>query len=84
MITHINLNVKVLEIECMLPDVDPDDRDVSQKWVLVCGRDDLEALGRGVQTLRVKRREHYISLFDKIINLQASPIRNLEYQRWWR
>jgi hypothetical protein len=44
-ITHINLDVKILEVESMLPDVDPDDRDVSQKWVLVCSRDDLEALG---------------------------------------
>jgi hypothetical protein len=29
MITHINLDVEILEVESVLPDVDPDDRDES-------------------------------------------------------
>lgn len=60
MITHINLNVEILEVESMLPDVNPNDRDVRQKRVLVCSRGDLEALGGRVQTLSVGRHERYI------------------------
>ena len=49
--TYVDLDVLVLEIEGMLPDVDTDDGDVSQKRVLVGGGRDLKSLGDGVDTL---------------------------------
>ena len=46
--THVGLDVVVLEVERVLPDVDADDGDVGEKWVLVRGGDDLELLGVSV------------------------------------
>ena len=46
--THISLNIMILEIKRVLPDVDADDGDVRQERVLVGGGDDLELLGVGV------------------------------------
>lgn len=55
--THVGFDVEVLEVECVLPDVDADDGDVGQKGVLVGSSNDFQTLGRGVQTLRSKK-EH--------------------------
>lgn len=49
--TYVDLNVLVLEIEGMLPDINADDRDVSQEGILIGGGGDFENLGRGVDTL---------------------------------
>ena len=49
---YVSLDVEVLEVEGVLPDVDADDGDVGEEGVLVGRRRDLEALGRGVQALR--------------------------------
>ena len=46
--THVSLDVVVLEVERVLPDVDADDGDVREERVLVCGRHDLELLRHGV------------------------------------
>ena len=43
--THVGLDVEVLEVEGVLPDVDADEGDVRQQGVLVRGGDDFEALG---------------------------------------
>ena len=46
--THISLNIMILQVKRVLPDVDADDGDVRQERVLVGGGDDLELLGVGV------------------------------------
>lgn len=58
--TYVDLDVKVLQVEGMLPDINTDDRDVSQERVLVSGGHDLETLGGGVQSLTVtnKSQQH--------------------------
>ena len=49
--THVGLDVKVLEVESVLPDVDADDGDEAEEGVLVGGGSDLEALRLGVVAL---------------------------------
>ena len=49
--THIGLDVLVLEVERVLPDIDADDGDVSEERVLVSGGHDLKTLVRGVVSL---------------------------------
>lgn len=49
--THIDFNVEVLEVECVLPNVDADDRHVGQQRVLVGSGDNFQALSGGVQSL---------------------------------
>lgn len=39
----------------MLPDVDTDDRDQVQERVLVSGGGDLQTLGGGIESLKVKQ-----------------------------
>lgn len=51
-ITYINLDVEILEVEGMLPDVDADDGDMAEERILVSGSYDLQALGGGTVTLR--------------------------------
>jgi len=46
----VDLDVQVLEVESVLPDVDTDDGDVSEERVLVRRRRDLKTLRRGVET----------------------------------
>lgn len=43
--THVDLDVLVLEVEGVLPDVDTNDGDVAKERVLVRSGDDLELLG---------------------------------------
>ena len=50
--TYVSLDVEVLEVEGVLPDVDADDGDVRQERVLVGGGHDLKTLSLGVQALR--------------------------------
>ena len=52
--THVDLDVKVLEIESVFPDVDADDGDQVQERVLVSSGGDLQTLGGGVQSLSAK------------------------------
>ena len=49
--THVGLDVEVLEVERVLPDVDADDGDVGQERVLVGSRRQLKTLGGRVQAL---------------------------------
>lgn len=49
--TYVSLDVEVLEVEGMLPDIDADDGGVGQERVLVGGGDDLKHLGGGVVAL---------------------------------
>lgn len=49
--TYVSLDVLVLEVERVLPDVDTDDGNVREKRVLVCGSRDLEDFGSGVVAL---------------------------------
>ena len=50
--TYVSLDVEVLEVEGVFPNIDADDGDVRQERILVGGGRDLETLGRGVQALR--------------------------------
>lgn len=50
--THVGLDVEVLEVERVLPDVDADDGHVRQKRVLVSRGDNLQSLQGGVVALR--------------------------------
>ena len=49
--THVGLDVLVLQVERVLPDIDADDGDERQEGVLVRGRRELEALRRRVVSL---------------------------------
>ena len=49
--THVDLDVQVLKVERVLPDVDADDGDVGQERVLVRRGGDLNDLGGGVPAL---------------------------------
>ena len=49
--TYVGLHVEVLEVECVLPDVDADDGNMRQERVLVRGGSNLKNLGRGVVSL---------------------------------
>ena len=49
--THVDLDVEVLEVERVLPDVDADDGDVGQERVLVRRGRQLKTLGGRVQAL---------------------------------
>lgn len=51
--THINFDVEVLEVECMLPDVNTNDGDMGQERILVRRGDNLQSLAGGVQSLHV-------------------------------
>ena len=53
--TYVGLDVEVLEIEGVLPDVDANNGDVGQERVLVGSRRDLNDLGRGVVALQQSR-----------------------------
>ena len=49
--TYVSLDVQVLQVERVLPDVDADDGDVRQERILVGGGRDLDHLGRRVVAL---------------------------------
>lgn len=49
---HISLDVEVLKVERMLPDINTDNRDVGQKRILVGRGGNLKSSGRGVVSLR--------------------------------
>ena len=59
--SHIGLNVLVLEVESVLPDIDTNDGDEGEERVLVSGGGDLETLGGGVQALQRKKSRTIIS-----------------------
>jgi hypothetical protein len=49
--TNVSLDIEILKVECMLPDIDADDRDMGQERILIGSGGDLQALGGGVQSL---------------------------------
>ena len=49
--THVGLDILVLEVERMLPDINTNDRQVGEERILVCSRRNLQLLGRRVDTL---------------------------------
>ena len=50
--TDVDLDILVLEVEGMLPDINTNDGGMGQEGVLVSGGDDLKTFGDGVNTLR--------------------------------
>ena len=61
--TYVSLDVEVLEVESVLPDVDADDGDVAQERVLVGGGGELEALGRGVVALHAQHVSIHLFMY---------------------
>ena len=51
--TNIGLDVLVLEVERMLPDINANDGGVGQERVLVSGGSDLKTFGAGVNALNM-------------------------------
>lgn len=51
--TYISLDIQVLQVERVLPDINTDDRDVREQGVLVRSGGDLKAFGGRVVALRV-------------------------------
>ena len=49
--TYVSLDVEVLEVEGVFPNIDADDGDVRQERILVGGGRDLDHLGRRVVAL---------------------------------
>lgn len=66
--THVCLDVEVLEIESMLPDVNTDDGQERQERVLVRRRRDLEFLRRWVHALSVPVTGYRNDFIIDIIN----------------
>lgn len=64
--THISLDVKVLEVESVLPNVDTDDREERKQRVLVRGRRDLQLLRRRVHTLLVSASFDSLSVAKRV------------------
>ena len=54
---YINLDVEILEVESMFPNVDTDDRDVTKERILISSSDDFQALGGEIVTLRKERQQ---------------------------
>lgn len=50
--TYVSLDVEVLEVESVFPDVDTNDGGKVQEGVLVWCGGDFEALGRGIDALK--------------------------------
>ena len=53
--TYIDLDVEILKEERVFPNVDANDRDVRQEWVLVGGRYGLKCLALGVVALHQRQ-----------------------------
>jgi len=51
---YINLDIEILEIEGVLPNVNTNDRDQVQEGVLVSSGSNLQTLGGGIEPLKVK------------------------------
>ena len=49
--THVGLDIEVLEVESVLPDIDADVGDEAEEGILVGGGSNLEALSLAVVTL---------------------------------
>lgn len=69
--THLDLDVEILKIKRVFPDIDTDDGDVRQERVLVGRRHDLECLALGVVALHRSHddnNEGSLALSDKATN----------------
>jgi hypothetical protein len=52
--THIDLNVEVLEVERVLPDINANDRNMREERVLISRGSNLKTLSVGVKSLQQK------------------------------
>lgn len=84
--THVSLDVLVLEVERVLPDIDANNGDMAEERVLVSRSSNLETLVRRVQSLhRIHTHQHHrftTTTTRKQRNPRASPSRIPEYQQW--
>lgn len=51
--TDVNFDVLVLKVEGMLPDINTNDGNVSEEWVLVGSGDNFNRLAHNVVTLKI-------------------------------
>lgn len=71
---HFCLQVEILEVVRVLPDVDTDDRDMGKQRVLVGGRRDFESFLHGMEALPLRIRMWVIhGNRNGSGNLQAMP-----------
>ena len=49
--TDVRFDVLVLKVERMLPDINTDDGNVTEEWILVGSGNNFKCLGRRVETL---------------------------------
>ena len=76
--TYVGLDVEVLEVERVLPDVDADDGDVRQERVLVGSGGDLEDLQGGVVALSQTQTQTFgthtgKTETDRVLTSQPQP-----------
>lgn len=81
--TYVDLDVEVLQVERVLPDIDADDGDKRQERVLVRGRRELEALRRRVVSLFQSLSRPYKNGKEDEDNARASPSQSPGCPRWW-
>ena len=54
--TDVSFDVLVLKVEGMLPDIDTDDGNASEYWILVRSGDNFKHLGHRVENLKIYER----------------------------
>ena len=69
----------------MLPDINTDEGDVAQEWVLVSRGDDLDALVLDVVALYTASRQYhcYALALSRKEDVRASPSQHPGLRRWW-
>ena len=77
--TYVNLDVLVLKVERMLPNVDANDGGVSEKRVLVGGGDDFKTLGCGVVSLYENKSRH--SPLERRVDVPPNPNQSLGFRQ---
>jgi len=80
--TYISLDVEVLEVEGVFPDINTNDGDEMKEGILVGSGSDLKTLGLGINALRIKFI--FIPRTRTNNDVRASPSRSLGWQQWWR
>jgi hypothetical protein len=73
MSTHVSFDIEILEVECMLPDIDSNDGNVGQERILVRGGENLQALGSRVQALCIDKNDQTTPKWSTYMALTSHP-----------
>jgi hypothetical protein len=80
--TYISLDVEILKVEGMLPNVNADDGDVGEEGILVSSSYDLQTLGGRIVALRKERQQpEHSDTMEK--DIRAIPNQNPGSQQSW-